>query len=52
MQGPNGLVHDTSKILKMAANYYKNLFRWEDRGAVTLDNNFWTPEEMVSVMRT
>jgi hypothetical protein len=42
------LVHDITEILKPAANYYKDLFRWEDRGGVSLDENFWTRDEMVS----
>jgi hypothetical protein len=29
--GPDGLVHDTQIILKIAANYYKELFTWESR---------------------
>jgi hypothetical protein len=41
LQGPDGLVHETSEILKVAANFYKDLFRKESRGSFSLDNNFW-----------
>jgi hypothetical protein len=46
--GSSGLVYNTPEILKIAATYYKNMFRWEDRCAVSLDDNFWTLDEMVS----
>jgi hypothetical protein len=34
LQEPNGLVYDTPEILKIAANYYKEFFKKEDREAV------------------
>jgi hypothetical protein len=48
LNGPDGPVHDTPAILKVAAEYYKDLFRWEGRGSSSLGNNFWAPEELVS----
>jgi hypothetical protein len=48
LQGPSGSVHDTPKIHKIAVNYYKDLFKKEDSGAVSLDENFWSHEEKAS----
>jgi hypothetical protein len=48
IKGPHGIVTKTSGILKVVATYYKDLFSWENRGAVTLDNQFWDNHEMVT----
>jgi hypothetical protein len=40
LRGLDGLVHDTPGILRIAKDYYKNLFSWESRGAATLDEHF------------
>jgi hypothetical protein len=40
LKGPNGMVSESADILRVAASYYKNLFGWESRGVVTLDNHF------------
>jgi hypothetical protein len=42
------MVTETPDILRVAGDYYKNLFRWESRGAVSLDDQFWESSEMVS----
>jgi hypothetical protein len=34
--------------LKVASNYYKELFKWEDRGEYSLGNNFWDSEDRLS----
>jgi hypothetical protein len=38
LKGPDG-------ILKIAVEYYKELFSWESRGSVRLAEDFWGPEE-------
>jgi hypothetical protein len=48
LNGPDGHVHDTHVILKVAASYYKNLFSWESRGTSCIDEGFWAPEEKVT----
>jgi hypothetical protein len=40
LKGPNGLVYDTPNIIKIAVNYYKDLFSWESRGVISLDEHF------------
>jgi hypothetical protein len=40
IKGPNGMVFENSDILKVAANYYKDLFRWESRGVLALADLF------------
>jgi hypothetical protein len=42
------MVTETPEILKVATNYYKELFSWENRGDVSLDSQFWDNSEMVS----
>jgi hypothetical protein len=34
--------------LKVAVNFYKGLFRCEDRGSFCLEENFWDLEDLVS----
>jgi hypothetical protein len=48
LRGPNGMVTETSEILKIAANYYKELFGWEDRGNTSLDSHFLEASDRVS----
>jgi hypothetical protein len=48
IKGLNGMVTETPEILKVATNYYKELFSWENRGDVSLDSQFWDSSEMVS----
>jgi hypothetical protein len=48
IRGPNGMVTETPDILRVAADYYKNLFRWESKGAISLDDQFCESSEMVS----
>jgi hypothetical protein len=48
LRGPNGLVSETTEILKVAADYYKELFRWEDRCTISLEGQFWEAKDMVS----
>jgi hypothetical protein len=46
--GPNGLVQETY-ILEVAASFYKELFRKENRGGVALEVDFWEEKDRVSV---
>jgi hypothetical protein len=48
LKGPNGIVFETSDILQVVASYYKELFGWESRGAVTLNSQFWDARDRVS----
>jgi hypothetical protein len=45
---PEGPIHDTQKILKIASDFNKDLFKWESRGHFTLDSKFWNVENMVT----
>jgi hypothetical protein len=45
LKGRDGLVHETDEILRIAADYYKDLFRKEDRGHFSLVENFWEQED-------
>jgi hypothetical protein len=47
MQGPNGIEHDTDKILEIDVNFFKNLFRKEDRGKFSLIADFWDMEDII-----
>jgi hypothetical protein len=48
LQGPDGVVHGTHSILKVAANFYKDLSRNESRGGFRLENNLWCLNDMVN----
>lgn len=41
MEGPDGLVHDTKDIVEIASNFYKDLFKSEDRTNISLTDNFF-----------
>jgi hypothetical protein len=42
------MVTETSEILKIAANYYKELFGSEDRGNTSLDSHFLEASDSVT----
>ena len=46
--GPNGLAQDQAGIMKIALDFYKDLFAREDRRNFCLDNNFWELVDKVS----
>jgi hypothetical protein len=48
LNGPKGLVQETNKILKIAVDFYKKLFKEESRGHFALDENFWDPEDLIT----
>jgi hypothetical protein len=42
LDGPSGPVTKVKEMLTVATNYYKDLFRWEARPDIRLDQNFFT----------
>jgi hypothetical protein len=48
MNGPKGIVETTKEILKVASNYYKDLFKYEARPDINIDEHFFSQEEKVS----
>jgi hypothetical protein len=42
-------VHETDKILEVAVDFYKNLFKKENRGNFSLSPSFWGGEDLISV---
>jgi hypothetical protein len=48
LEGPNGLVEDDQGMLKVAVDFYKDLFKKENRGDISLGDNFWNEEEKVT----
>lgn len=49
LEGPQGLVEDEQGMMDIAVDYYKNLFRFEDRGPLSLDDNFWEETDKVTI---
>jgi hypothetical protein len=47
LQSDHGLVQDTPGILKIAVQYYKELFGWESREPFCLADNFWDACDLV-----
>jgi hypothetical protein len=48
MDGPKGTVETTEEILKVASDYYKDLFKYETRPDINIDEHFFSQEEKVS----
>jgi hypothetical protein len=48
LEGHVGMVYDTQEILEVASDFYRKLFKWESRGDVSLELDFWGPNEIVS----
>ena len=48
LNGPDGPVENTSDIIKIVVDYYKQLFGREDTLDISLDKEFWDPSEKVS----
>ena len=46
--GPQGLVHDQAGMMKIALDFYKNLFAREDIGDLILGRDFWDASDLVS----
>lgn len=49
LEGPNGLVEDEAEMMKVVVDFYKDLFKREDRGNVTLREDFWDERDKVTV---
>jgi hypothetical protein len=45
LRGPDGMVHDTLDIFRIAKDYYKAL---SSRGAATLEEHFWGASDLVT----
>jgi len=48
LEGPNGLIEDQQGMMDIALKFYKHLFRREDRPPISLGQDFWRLEELVS----
>jgi DNA-binding Xre family transcriptional regulator len=48
LMGPNGLVDDQAGMIRIATDFYKNLFAKEMDEDVKLDLNFWDEEDLVT----
>jgi hypothetical protein len=48
LEGPNGIVEDDQGMMKVAVHFYKDLFKKESRGDISLGDNFWKEEEKVT----
>ena len=48
LMGPQGLVHDQAGIMKIALDFYKDLFAREERGDLILGRDFWAASDLVS----
>jgi hypothetical protein len=44
------MVNDTKGILDVAMDFYKNLFKRESRGSLSLEADFWDVTDKVSAM--
>ena len=47
LDGPNGVVTSTADMLKVATDFYKNLFAFESKPDIHLDPDFWGDDEKV-----
>ena len=48
MIGPEGPAHNTESIQKIATDYYKELFRFEERADVRMNDNFFSSSDKVT----
>lgn len=48
LRGENGPVSSTSDMLKIATDFYKNLFSYEAKPGIHLDVDFWDSSELVT----
>jgi uncharacterized DUF497 family protein len=51
LDGPDGPVHENKEILKIAVDYYKDLFCLEPRPEIRLKPDFFSDEEKVSIAK-
>jgi hypothetical protein len=50
LEGQNGIVEDDQGMMKVAVDFYKELFTKEGRGDICLGDNFWKEEEKVTAI--
>lgn len=48
LEGPDGNVEENEEMINLAVRFYKNLFGYEPRKGVRLDDSFWKEDEKVS----
>jgi hypothetical protein len=48
LEGLDGVVEDSKGMLKIAVDYYKSLFGFEEKLDMNLANDFWSEEDLVS----
>jgi hypothetical protein len=48
LEGPNGIVDNQEDMIKIAREFYKNLFAKEQRENIALDQSFWDEEDWVT----
>lgn len=48
LDGPNGPVEDVDGMIKIAVNFYKDLFKYEKRESIKLGDKFWKENELVT----
>jgi hypothetical protein len=48
LDGPSGPITEVKDMLTVATDYYKDLFSWEARPDITLDQDFFTLDEKVT----
>jgi len=48
LEGPNGLVEDQKGMMDFALNFFKHLFRREDKPPISLGQDFWRHADLVS----
>lgn len=47
-KGPQGLVHDQDGMMRIALDFYKELFAKENKGNLCLSESFWSESEKVT----
>jgi hypothetical protein len=48
LEGLNGIVEDDQGMMRVAVDFYKELFKKKDRGEIFLDMSFWSEGDKVS----
>jgi hypothetical protein len=48
LDGPSGPVDRIDDMLKVAVDFYKNLFSKEDKPNISLDDNFWDEQDLLT----
>jgi hypothetical protein len=49
LEGPYGLVTDNPKMLELATSFYKDLFKKENSSGFSLQDDFFSPKEKITV---